>query len=119
LKDDRVYLTHILECIQRVREYTHDDYDTFKGSTLVQDATIRNLQIMSESTQRISQTIKDSNSDIDWRRIAGLRNVLTHDYLSIDLEVVWNIVVQYLPVFQNQIQNILNGLEDAASDSEE
>ncbi len=61
-------------------------------SELVQDAVVRNLQTMAESSQRLSDEIKDTQPQIDWRAIAGFRNVLAHDYLGLDLETIWLVI---------------------------
>ena len=89
---DRLMLTHILDCIQQIQEYTENNRETFFGSRMVQDATVRNVQVLAESTQRLSESIKATRQDIPWREIAGFRNVLGHSYLSLDLEAVWVVV---------------------------
>jgi len=108
MKDDRLYLIHIAECIDRIESYTHSmDKKVFLASSLVQDAVIRNLQTMAESTQRLSDAAKRSRSDIEWYRIAGFRNVLVHDYLGVDVERVWNIVQEELPALKNAAHEML------------
>lgn len=93
MKDDRLYLIHIIECIAKIETYTVDlDFKDFSEKTIVQDAVLRNLQVLAESTQRLSDTFKEKHPDIEWYKIAGLRNILVHDYLGIDLETVWNII---------------------------
>ncbi len=92
MKDDTVYLRHILECIRRIEEDTVAGEDAFQASHTLQDAVLRNLQTLAESTQRLSDTTKSARPEIDWRRIAAFRNFLVHDYLGIDLETVWRIV---------------------------
>jgi uncharacterized protein with HEPN domain len=77
MKDDKLYLIHISECIERIESYVSGtDKEAFMASSLVQDAVIRNLQIMAESTQRLSDQLKESQPMIDWYKIAGFRNVL-------------------------------------------
>jgi uncharacterized protein with HEPN domain len=85
-------------CIDRVVSYTGLDRDRFFGSTLIQDAVIRNLQTLAESSQRLSDAIRNTESTIAWRQIAGFRNVLVHNYLGVDLDAVWTIVRDELPV---------------------
>ena len=63
----------------------------------MQDAVIRNLQTIAESTQRLSDSIRATEPEVPWRAIAGFRNVLVHDYFEIDLEVVWSVVDQDAP----------------------
>ena len=108
MKDDRLYLIHICECIERIESYAKGiDKKEFANSTLLQDAIIRNLQVLSESTQRLSDDIKERESKIDWFEIAGFRNVLVHDYLGLDIERVWNILQKDLPVLKKAIQRML------------
>lgn len=94
---DRVLLAHMRECIERVRQYTAGDRGRFETSRLVQDAVIRNLQTLTESSQRLSDSIKATESQVPWRDLAGFRNVIVHGYLGIDLAAVWLVVEQDLP----------------------
>lgn len=101
MKNDRLYLIHISECIETIESYIRGKNKLkFLESTLIQDATIRNLQILAESTQRLSDDAKESMSEVDWFKIAGFRNVLVHDYLGIDIERVWNILEKDLPILK-------------------
>jgi uncharacterized protein with HEPN domain len=108
MKDDKLYLIHIIECIEHVESYTENvDKETFLNTTLIQDAVIRNLQVMAESTRRLSEQIKQTRPEIDWHRIAGFRNVLVHDYLGVDLEKTWNIVENEIPVLKKAVRAIM------------
>ena len=104
---DRVLLEHMNECIDRIREYTGDERATFYGSHLVQDAVVRNLQTLAESTQRLSETLKETEPGVPWRAIAGFRNVLAHSYLEIDLEVVWSVIETDLPELAAAIKRMM------------
>ena len=88
MKDERVYLEHILECIERVERYTEGERERFMADTQVQDAVLRNLQTLAESTQRLPEALKQAHPDLDWRAIAGFRHILVHDYLGVDLQRV-------------------------------
>ncbi len=104
MKDDKLYHYHILESIDKISNYTLGVHrNDFLKSTLIQDAVLRNLQVLSESTQRLSQKFKDKHPEIEWYKIAGLRNILVHDYLGIDLEAVWNIIESYLPQLRETV----------------
>ena len=108
MKDDRLYLIHIGECIERIVSYVQGiDKEGFIASSLVQDAVIRNLQILAESSQRLSEKLKESQPDIDWYKIAGFRNVLVHDYLGVDIQRVWNIIENEIPALKESIRNML------------
>ena len=104
--NDHALLDHILACIGRIREYTGSSRSTFFASSMVQDAVIRNLQTLAESTQRLSQAAKDAEPAVPWRSIAGFRNVLAHGYLSVDLEVVWSVVAQDLPTLEEATERL-------------
>lgn len=94
---DRILLAHMRECIERIREYTAGARSRFETSRLVQDAVIRNLQTLTESSQRLSDGIKATEPQLPWRELAGFRNVIVHGYLGIDLAAVWLVVDQDLP----------------------
>ena len=79
MKDDRVYLAHILRCISRIEEYTIEGQEKFFSSHLVQDGVIRNLQTLAESSRRLSEGVKALHPAVDWKGLAGFRNVLVHD----------------------------------------
>jgi len=108
MKDDRLFLIHIRECIQRIDSYiAKKDKQEFLDTTLVQDAVLRNLQVLAESTQRLSDAAKESAGEVDWFKIAGFQNVLVHDYLGIDIEQVWNILEKDLPELKRQVEKLL------------
>jgi uncharacterized protein with HEPN domain len=69
---------------------------------------LRNLQTMAESTQRLSDVLRAAHPEIDWRRMAGFRNVLVHNYLGIDLDIVWEVVVRDLPDLKKHVTDIRN-----------
>ena len=103
---DRVLLEHILQCIKRVRDYSEGDRATFFGSHMVQDAVVRNLQTLAESTQRLSEPLEATEPAVPWDAISGFRNVLTHNYLGIDLEAVWSVVERELPGLGSAIERL-------------
>lgn len=90
----------MLECIERVEEYVGGDELRFGTSPLVQDAVIRYLQTLAESSQRLSDAIKNSEPDTPWRAISGFRNILVPDYLGADLDAIWLVVKLELPPLQ-------------------
>jgi uncharacterized protein with HEPN domain len=105
MKSDALYIVHIRECIDRIQSYIAGiDKNQFMASSLIQDAVLRNLQVLAESTQRLSDEFKNRHSEIEWHKISGLRNILVHDYLGIDTETVWVIVNKDLSTLQSLIQ---------------
>ena len=89
MKDDGFYLRYILECIRRIEEDTASGPAAFRASRTAQDAVVRNLQVLAESTQRLSDSLKLRWPQVEWARIAAFRNVLVHDYLGLDMERIW------------------------------
>lgn len=92
MKNDKLYLTHILECITNIESYIPNGEDDFFSSKLIQDAVIRNLEIIGEATKRISKDFREKHPNVPWREMAGLRDVLIHDYFGVDNGIVWNVV---------------------------
>lgn len=111
MKDDRVYLRHILDCLEAIREHTAGGSDSFFSDRKTCKAVIRELQEIAESTQRISADFKQRQSSIPWRDIAGFRNVLVHDYLGLNTKRIWEIVEQDLPELEGQLRGIQTRLE--------
>ena len=104
-KDNRVYIAHMLDCIHRIDEYV-ESKTQFYDSRLVQDAVVRNLQVMAESSQRLSEEIKSQYPAIPRKNISGFRNVLVHDYLGVDLDMIWSVVEQELDKLENALLEI-------------
>jgi uncharacterized protein with HEPN domain len=80
----------------------------FASNRTAQDAVLRNLQILSESTQRLSQEAKDKHPEIDWRGIAAFRNRLVHDYFNIRLDIVWQIIEKDVPPLRAAVEQLLS-----------
>ena len=106
MKSDRVYVEHVVECISRINEDAASGRDAVFASRTLQDAILRNLQVLCESTQRIGQPLKQLHPEIDWPAIAGMRNVLVHDYFDVDFETVWLIVTRDLPSLEKAMRAI-------------
>ncbi len=113
MKDDRLYVEHVLECIERIQQYCRDGEAAFFASELIQDAVLRNLQVLAESTKRISDTLQAAHPEVDWRGVAGFRNVLVHEYFRVNLTRVWEIVSADIPDLKIQMEAIRRGFQTA------
>lgn len=110
-KNDSVYLVHILNSIERIEEYTEGmDKDNFLSSNLVQDGTIRQIEIIGEATKNLSKNLRDKYSQIPWGDIAGMRDRLIHHYFGVDLKAVWTTVKIDIPVLKDEILAILDDI---------
>lgn len=107
MKDDRYYLILINEYIEKILEYSQEGYDFFLADEKTQDAVIRKLQILAETTQRLSDTIKDSEATIPWQDIAGLRNILVHQYTEVNIHRIWLIIMHDIPPLHNFVKKNL------------
>ena len=107
VKDDLAYVEHILDCIRKIKEFSEGlSFKEFSGNELVQDAIIRNIEIIGEASKKISSDTKQIYFEISWKEIAGMRNKLIHDYLGVDVEVVWRTIKEDIPILERQIREI-------------
>lgn len=107
---DAILLAHMRDCLDRIDEFTAGDRARFMGSRLVQDAVVRNLQMLTESSQRLSDKAKALAASVPWRELAGFRNVLVHGYLGLDLEVVWSVVERELPPLRVALERLAGAM---------
>lgn len=107
MKDDRVYLRHILDCIARIEEYTAGGRAEFEAGPMVQDAVIRNLEFIGEAVKNLSEGYRAQHPEVPWSRIAGMRDMLIHQYFGVRLERVWAVVAVELPHLKGQILAVL------------
>jgi uncharacterized protein with HEPN domain len=110
VKGDQLYLKHILDAIGKVESYISVGYDVFISTSHWQDAVIRQLEVIGEATKRLSKQLCSRHPEVPWRRIAGLRDVLIHDYMGVDIKAVWEITQKDLPVLKRSTQAILKEL---------
>ena len=107
-KDNFVYLRHILDAIYRIGEYTKEvKYKDFINSALIQAAVMREMEIIGEATKRLMQECKQKYTDIPWKKIAGMRDKLIHDYFGVDLDAVWDTVEKDIPMLKNKLEKVI------------
>lgn len=107
-RDFKVYLEDILEAVRKIRSYTDGlSYETFCESSLVVDAVTRNLEIIGEAAKQVPDSIRAQAPEIPWKRIAGLRDILIHDYFGIDFEIIWDVVTEKLAALERAVSRLL------------
>lgn len=112
-KDPRIYLMHIIECIDAIAGYVADlDKAAFWGDAKTQDAVERRLAIIGEAVKNLPQPIRAAHPDIPWRRMAGMRDKLIHDYLGIDIDLVWTVSQSLLPPLRERIESVIESLSE-------
>ena len=111
MKDPRIYLAQILECLDRVSQYTKGGRAEYDSQSLIRDAVVRNFEIIGEASKRVPEDYRSRHPGIPWRELAGFRDVLIHPHEGVDHETVWRIIEHELPAIRAAIVKVLPPLE--------
>jgi uncharacterized protein with HEPN domain len=103
----KIYLDDIVESIEKIQTYTQQmDFEAFCRNPLVIDAVARNLEIIGEAAKKIPPAVRKLAPEIEWKKMAGVRDILIHEYFAMNLRIVWGIVDNKLPVLYGQITKL-------------
>ena len=113
MKDDLMYLEHIIDSIVHITKYIGnlEDVEDFTSDEQLCDAVVRRLGIIGEASSKISKKLREKYNLIVWRKIIDTRNLLIRGYFGVSYIEVWSIVKQNLPILEKQIKNIINDLK--------
>jgi uncharacterized protein with HEPN domain len=107
VKDDRLYLLHMLERCRRITRFIRPGVEKFMASEELQDAVIRNIEVIGEAAKRVSDESRTRMPRLDWKSICGMRDVLIHNYIGVDLDEVWNVALSWIPELQATLEHFL------------
>jgi uncharacterized protein with HEPN domain len=111
-RDVRLFLNDILEAIRKIERYMAGlSFESFVQNDLVVDAVVRNLEIIGEAAKNVSPEMRARYSDIEWKKIAGFRDIVIHAYFDVDLTIVWTITTERLPDLKPLVAQVLKDLE--------
>jgi uncharacterized protein with HEPN domain len=108
VRDWRFRIQDILECMDRIAEYTAGlSYEAFLGNRLVIDGVVRNLEVIGEAARHIPDDVQTRFPDVPWVEMKGMRNILIHEYFGVSLEIVWKTVREDLPPVEPKLREVL------------
>jgi uncharacterized protein with HEPN domain len=109
-RDFSVYLDDILLAVARIREYTSGvSREEFQKDQKTLDAVVRNLQVIGEAVKRLPEDLRARHAEVDWKKVAGLRDMLIHEYFGVDAEIVWDVVQNKLGDLEKAVGKIPKG----------
>jgi len=109
---DKVRLQHIFDAILEIELYLIDtEFSDFLSNSMMRFASIKQMEIIGEASNHISNETKSKFSEIEWSQIVGMRNVFVHEYFGVDSSLVWQIIKNDLPDLKEKVQEILNKIE--------
>jgi uncharacterized protein with HEPN domain len=109
----REYIRHILDEIDYIlAQLPNTDLESFLHDATLKRAFVRSIEIIGEASKRVPEDIKAAEPDIDWRKVAGMRDKLVHDYFGVDYTIVWDVATRKLPDLRQKFQNLLKTTED-------
>lgn len=118
MKDDKVYLEHITDSFRKILDYAENlSLDEFLNDTKTQDACIRQLEVIGEATKRLSMPLRQRFTHVPWKDMAGMRDKLIHDYIQVDLMIVWATVSEEATPLLIDIEQVYNTLLNESSET--
>jgi uncharacterized protein with HEPN domain len=107
MNNDQIRIKHIFDSIEKIEKLVAKGKKTFLEDSVIRDSVVLNLMIIGEATKSLSPKIKKETKEIPWAQIAGLRDVLIHQYFGIDYEIIWDVVFIRLPLIKGYLKRNL------------
>jgi len=112
MREDRRRLLDIAEAIERIEKYASKGREAFEDDELIQNWILHHLQVIGEAARAISEKLKDEHDEMPWQQIVGMRHILFHRYFEVDIDLIWSVVEDDVPVLKQQIDLILKEPEE-------
>ena len=108
-KDNSLFLNHILEAIEDIEDYVKDTSasEDFITDKKTHDAVLRSFQVIGEAANNLDEKLVNSQTDIEWGKVIGMRNFIIHEYFGVDLKIVWDTIKKDLPTFKENVKKLL------------
>jgi len=108
-RSEALYLADVRDAIDKILSYTARGRDVFLADSMIQDAVLRNIEVIGEAVRGIPAETRAAHAEVPWKDMAGMRDRVIHDYFRVDLDVVWDVVTNDLPPLREQIAAMLKG----------
>ncbi len=111
-RDFKIFVQDMLFSVEKIERYTSGikSFEEFSNQDIVVDAVLRNLEIIGEAASKIPDDIRSKYSEIPWKRVVGLRNVVIHGYFVVDLKIIWTIIKEQLPSLKENLKKMIEEL---------
>ena len=107
-RDYKVYLDDVLTAAGKIRHFSEGHTrDSLAADEKTFDAVVRNLEIIGEAIKKVPDEVRKTHPEVEWQKIAGLRDILIHEYFGIDLEIIWDVVQNKIPDLEKQIKKLI------------
>jgi uncharacterized protein with HEPN domain len=111
MKDDRLYLVHMLECVYAILSYMENvPLENLRNAGMLQDAVLHNLQLIGKNAKNISDETLATIPNQPWHKIRGLRNLIVHEYVGINMEIIVNVVEHHLEPLRQDLEVIVGDI---------
>ena len=113
----RVRLEDLKQAMARIRQYTAGfTYDEFIKDEKTMDAVLRNLEVIGEAARNVPEELRGKYPDVEWHRMIGLRNIISHEYFGVDMQIIWEVATRNVPETEPLVADMLDRLAHEPND---